>query len=168
MCIILTCSLIERRESHMHLHLCSANIKLLCVTSALFYSCQIFLLQWLHFTAVLIQAHPNVNHAKFPTFCPTMEIIRCSRHEKGKVRYTKDIMTQKQWGQKERKTLFWQPLQASLSVTLITIQLWEIGYSIRHSGTLPGSCSTVGWARPPPLSQVHAFGLISCPTYATV
>lgn len=40
---------------------------IICVTSALFYSRPIFLLHWLHVTVVLIQAHPNVDHA---TFCP--------------------------------------------------------------------------------------------------
>lgn len=66
------------------------------------------------------------------------------------------------------KHYFWQPLQASPSVTLITIQLWEKGYSIQHSGAQPGSCSSVGQARAPPLSQVCAFGCLCSLTYASV
>lgn len=61
------------------------------------------------------------------------------------------------------KHYFWQPLRASPSVTLITIQLREEGYSIRHSGTQPGSCGTVGRASTPPLSQVWAFWPLSVP-----
>lgn len=90
-------------------------------------------------------------------------------HMKGK----REVYQKTEWHrgkERERNTkhYFWQPLQASPSVTLITIQLWEKGYSIQHSGAQPGSCSSVGQARAPPLSHVCAFGCLCSLTYASV
>lgn len=119
----------------------------------------------LHFLAANTQTHPRFFFFFFlislnsPALCLTVELNKerqtWKREERGAPKRQRDTEAARASG--NTKHYFWQPLRASPSVTLITIQLWEEGYSIRRSGTQPGSCSAAGQARTPPLSQVHAF-----------
>lgn len=127
------------------------------MTSALFFLSYFFLLQWLNIPAGNAQTHPNFNLAQFPAFCLTMQVERERQIWKRRERHQKGAWHKGRQSKRNTKHYFWQLLRASPSVTLITFQLWEDGYSIQHGGTQPGSCSTVGHASTLPPSLADAF-----------
>lgn len=167
LCVIMTCKshafapLLCKLDGTL-LPCCSFHWCKLLLRHLPYFFCPIFLLQWLNFPA---RNTPNFNLKILISYI--LSDLNKGRQTWGT---PKDSTAQRQSKQeKNTKHYFWQPLRASPSVTLITIQLWEEGYSVQHSGTQPGSCSAAGRARAPPLSQVRAFWPPLCsPTYATL